>query len=53
MKIVCNKCQKEIPLPENGKKIKCPSCGSESATITNDDGSVIKIDGPKFSFGDK
>lgn len=53
MKIVCNKCQKEIPLPENGRKIKCPFCGSESATITNDNGVTMKVDGPKFNFEDK
>ena len=52
MKIVCNKCHKEIALPENGKKIKCTFCGSENATITNDDGTIIKVDGPKFSFCD-
>lgn len=50
MRIVCNKCNKEIALPKNGKKIKCPNCGSESATITNDDGIRIKVDGPKFNF---
>lgn len=53
MKIICNKCNKEIALPENGKKIRCPFCGSERATVINDDGSVaLKVDGPKFNFCD-